>query len=328
MSGISDAVQASVVIPSWNTKQLLMECIQTIRETANPKSFEIVVVDNASVDGSCEAVSAKWEDVIVIMNAANVGFAKACNIGLRQSKGRYICLVNSDVKLRAGCMQALIRHLDMHPDVGLAGPRILNPDSTAQDSCRRSPSVWDSLVEVTGLHNRFGGLSFLSGGNVRPGKACGSVDVDILSGCFWMIRREAMCKVGLLDEGFYFYGEDKDYCLRLARAGWRISYVPSATAVHLVGASSSRDTRRFVIELQKASLRLWRLHYGTTKRALLVLTRVLYLSTRITSLSVRVTFWTRTHAGDRNRMVALKAALRWILTETFVMGGAFSGGPR
>lgn len=252
----------SVVIVNWNTKKHLVNCLGSLVDCPNRYSQEIVVVDNASSDGSPEAVEARFPQVKLIKNKENFGFARANNIGIRASTGRYVCLINSDVIVQDGCIEKLMKFMDANPSAGLAGPRILNPDGSLQVSCRHFPSLWNNLCQVLGFNKLFPKSVFFSEPFMKHWSHNEILKVDALSGCFWMVCRKALDEVGLLDEAFFFYGEDMDWCKRFNDAGWDVKFYPGAEAIHFGGASSSNAPIRFYLEMQKADLQYWRKHHG------------------------------------------------------------------
>jgi len=251
----------SVIIVSWNTQQHLLNCLNSIRKSKN-YTEEIIVVDNASTDGSCYAVESQFPQVRLIRNAENLGFAKANNVGVHESRGRYLCLVNSDIIVLDNCIGGLMKFMDENPSVGMAGPRVLNPDRTLQVSCRHFPSVWNNLCQALGLNYVFPKSALFSEPLMQYWSHDVQRKVDVLSGCFWMVRRAALDKVGLLDEDFFIYGEDIDWCKRFHNAGWDVMFYPEAEAIHFGGASSGNAPIRFFLEMQKADLLYWRKHHG------------------------------------------------------------------
>lgn len=250
-------MDVSVIVVSWNAQGYLRECLESLTETKLLHTLEVIVVDNASSDGSPEMVASEFPRVRLIKNDKNLGFAKANNIGIRESTGRYVSLVNSDINVLPNCLDLLVKHLDEHPSVGLAGPRILNADRTLQSSCRKFPSLWNNFCEASGLFRIFPRVSFFSTEHMLYFPHDRVMDVDVLVGCFWMIRREALEKVGLLDEDFFIYSEDLDWCRRCWYAGWRVNLFPEAHAIHYRAASSANDPARFAIEQQRATLHYW-----------------------------------------------------------------------
>ncbi len=254
-------VDVSIIIVSWNARNYLEKCLNMIRISSTYR-LEVIVVDNASSDGSPEMVQEKFPSILLIRNQENLGFAKANNIGLTHAEGRYLCLVNSDVEMLDSCLEKMIQFMDRHPDIGLAGPRILNPDGSLQPSCRFFPTVWNNLCQTFWLHRLFSRSAFFSEPFMTFWGHDSVRDVDVLRGCFWMARREAWQAVGGLDESFYIYGEDIDWCRRFHLQGWRVVFYPEAQAIHYGGASSANAPLRFCLEMQRADLHYWRKYHG------------------------------------------------------------------
>jgi GT2 family glycosyltransferase len=252
----------SVIVVNWNTRVILQDCLYSIYKQAGSVNYEVVVVDNGSTDGSVEMVKEKFSQVRIIENSQNLGFARANNVGIRVATGRYICLINSDVTLLDDCIGRLTAFMDNHPNVGMAGPKILNCDGTVQHSCRHFPSIWNTFCQAVGLNRIFPKSELFSYWIMDYWDHSSTRKVDALSGCFWMIRREAMDKVGLLDENFFIYGEDLDWSRRFHNVGWDTVFYPEAQAMHLGAASSANAPVKFYIELQKADLQYWKKHHG------------------------------------------------------------------
>jgi len=257
----------SVIIVSWNAQEFLRQCLTTLLEFKMRRGLEVIVVDNASADGSAEMVEAEFSCIRVIRNQQNLGFARSNNIGIAASRGRYICLINSDVKLVVNCLDELADYLERHSEVGLVGPKILNSDGTIQYSCREFPSLWNNFCQASGLHRAFSSIHFFSGEQMTYFTHDRSREVDALSGCFWMVRREAFESVGLLDEDFFIYSEDVDWCRRCRDAGWQVVFLPTTSAIHYGGGSSENAPTRFAVEQQRATLQYWRKHHGTLECA-------------------------------------------------------------
>ncbi|MGO8697124.1 MAG: glycosyltransferase family 2 protein [Limisphaerales bacterium] len=258
-------IDISVVILSWNDKDHLVELLDSLQSTK--RSMEIIVVDNASTDGSPELVEAKYPHVILIKNKENLGFPKGNNMGTRASRGKYVYLLNSDIKVLEGCMDALADFMDQNPKVGFCGPRIFNKDLTHQSSCRRNPTLWNNICSASGLASVFRGSKFFSGEHMFYFKGDRQIDVDVLVGCFWVVRRAAIDEFGLLDEGFFIYAEDVDWCKRCWKAGWRVVFFPGAQAIHYGGASTTKkDPVRFALTQQRSLLRYWKKHHGSLGR--------------------------------------------------------------
>ncbi len=255
-------VDVSIIIVSWNTKQITCDCLKSVYEQTSNIDFEVIVVDNGSTDGSCEAVEKEFPRVKLIKNGENQGFAKANNIGIKAGSGKYLALVNSDIVVLGDCIKKLIDFMEQNNSVGMAGPRILNPDRTLQVSCRHFPSIWNSFCQAVGLNRLFPRSAFFSDWFMSYWSHDSIRSVDVLSGCFWMVRHEAVDEVGLLDEDFFIYGEDIDWCKRFHKVGWDIVFYPEAQAIHYGHASSSNAPIKFYLEMQKADLQYWRKHHG------------------------------------------------------------------
>lgn len=258
----SAAPTVSAIVVSWNTRRMTLDCLRSIEADCAGLAHEIIVVDNASTDGSPEAIAAALPGATVIRNGRNAGFARANNQGIAAARGAYLALINSDVIVRPGCIGALVRYLEEHSDAGLAAPRIVDAAGRLQPNCLRFPGYWNRLCETTGLAKMFAGVDWLGDTRVAERRHDRTRDVDILTGCFWVARAEAVGRIGGLDENFFMYGEDMDWCRRFRRGGWRVVFHPAGGAVHFGGASSAGQPTRFFIELQRSILRYWRKHHG------------------------------------------------------------------
>lgn len=299
----------SIVIPSWNARDYLIECLASIEETAGRHTREIIVVDNGSDDGSADAVKSGYPEVRIIRNEKNLGFAKAINQGLRASRGRTIALINSDIKILGDCMDALVSYLDEHAKVGIAGPRVLNADRSLQPSCRRLPSPLNLVAEALGLQNVLPAW----GTFMHEWPHDRDRDVEVLSGCFWIVRREALESVGHLDEDFFIYGEDIDWCRRFADAGWRVRFTPAAEAIHYGGGSSANAPVRFFIEMQKSNLHYWGKHYGRGGRIFFLVILFFHQVLRLPVRAVQYAVFPGRRESSRHKIERSLACLRWLI---------------
>jgi GT2 family glycosyltransferase len=238
----------SVVIVSYNVKPYLEQALRSIRGALDGIPSEIFVVDNASGDGSASMVRSLFPEVRLIANAANAGFARANNQAMRLAKGRAICLINPDTIAREDTFRVCLRALDGRPDTGMIGCKVLNPDGTLQSACRRSfPTPWVAFTRVSGLSTLFPRSRWFGRYNLTYLDPEAVSEVEAVSGSFMFVRREVLDTVGLLDEDFFMYGEDLDWCFRIRRAGWKIVYLPETQIVHYKGRSAheaSFDTIR------------------------------------------------------------------------------------
>lgn len=264
----------SIVVVSWNGRELLLGCLASIerevreRRGAGRIETETLVVDQASTDGSAAAVRAAhpWAEVIEL--PANVGFAAGNNVGLRRAKGRYAVLLNNDTVVLPDGLERLVRYLDDHPDVGVVGPQLLNPDGSKQNSIHSTPNFVSEIVP-RGLLESIAPWRYPSKRFEHPGP----ISVEAVLGACLMVRREVLEDVGPMPEEYFFFLEETDWCLRIRRAGWKVVHVPGARIVHVHGATTKKrvpaETR---IEYHRSLYRFFRTHRGERAfRALLAL---------------------------------------------------------
>jgi hypothetical protein len=239
----ASVLDVSVIIVNYNVRDFLHQALVSIQKALKGIRSEIVVVDNASDDGSVEMVRRQFPRVKLIINAANFGFAKANNIALKQTRGKFLLLINPDTIVQEDTIRVMVEFLKNHPEVGLAGCKILNPDGSMEPACRRSfPTPWVAFSKIFGLSKLFPktklfgkyNLTYLSIEETNP--------VEAVSGSFMMVRRETLDQVGGLDESFFMYGEDLDWCYRIHQAGWQIYYVHSTQIIHYKGESTRRSS--------------------------------------------------------------------------------------
>ncbi len=233
----------SIIIVNYNVKEFLKNLLHSIKKASQNLDTEIIVVDNASDDGSVEMLQEKFPDVKLIANEENLGFGKANNLGLKLAQGKYILLINPDTLVAEDTFDELIRFFESHPDAGMVGCKILNPDGTLQLACRRSfPGPWTSFTKVTGLSALFPKSKLFARYNLTYLDENQTYEVDAISGSFMMMRKEVYEKVGGFDEQFFMYGEDLDLCYRIQKAGYKIYYVHTTQIIHYKGESTKRSS--------------------------------------------------------------------------------------
>jgi GT2 family glycosyltransferase len=247
------------VIVTWNTRDLLAACLETLPAAVGELSFETWVVDNSSGDGTVEMVREQFPSVRVIANPENRGWAGGNNQALRQCAGRYLLLLNPDTEPRPGSLATLARFLDEHPGTGACGPQLLFGDGSVQGNGRRFPTFWKEFLDVTGLRHLALGAYVRRFGWGRE-KFDSLAEVDEVSGSCLLARREAVEQVGLLDEQFFMYYDEVDWCYRMKAAGWRIFYVPAAQVVHHVAASVKQIGFEAYRRLFESQYRYFRKH--------------------------------------------------------------------
>ncbi len=258
----SPSIEISVVIVGWNARHYLKLCLESLAAAPPRRRMEVLVVDNASTDGSVGMLEAEFPWAQLIKSSENLGFARGNNVAIRQCRGQYIALVNPDVIVLPGCLDALADFLDRHPEVGNVGPRVLNPDMTLQSSCRQFPTLWNNFCSASGLASGFKRSRFFSGEHMFFFAHDRTMAVDVLVGCFSMVRREAFDAVGLLDENLFMYGDDVDWCRRCWKAGWQVMFFPGAQAIHDRGAVTAPYPVRFAVLQQRSILYYWAKHHG------------------------------------------------------------------
>lgn len=265
----------SIIIVNWNTRDILRDCLASVFAQTAGIGYEVIVIDNASSDGSAEMVKREFPQVILIENDQNRGFAAANNQGIKIAKGRYMLLLNSDTLVLDGAIQKTLEFADQHPQAAVVGCKVLNPDRTLQPTCFLFPSLLNLSLSSTYLYKLFPKSRFLGRermtwwdrNDVRP--------VDVVTGCFMLVRREAIDKVGMMDEVYFMYAEETDWCWRFQKAGWQNLFYPEAQIIHLGGQSSKQVRAAMMIQLRKAILFFLKknrglLHYHTG-RGLVVL---------------------------------------------------------
>jgi len=274
----SPVLDLGVVIVNWNTRDLLRDCLQSLTlcyDTVANFRFGVIVVDNASADGSAAMVHAEFPSVTVIESATNGGFAYANNLGLRRlgfgadisepgvlpTPPRYALLLNPDTVVPADALPKLVAYMDANPTVGSCGPKLLLQDGSLDWACRRSfPTPEVSLWRMIGLAKLFPNNRRFGRYNLTYLPIDQETDVDSVVGACMLVRREAIVMAGLLDELFWMYGEDLDWAYRIKANGWVVRYVPSVT-IHHIKRAASRRSPRAQREFQRAMLLFYRKHY-------------------------------------------------------------------
>ncbi|MBK7256575.1 MAG: glycosyltransferase [Ignavibacteriae bacterium] len=268
----------SVIIVNYNVRQFLENALTSIGRALEGLTGEIIVVDNASDDGSAAMVRAKFPAVRLIESAENLGFARANNLALREARGRHLLLINPDTIVQEDTCRVMVDFLDAHPEVGLAGCKILNPDGSFQLPCRRSfPTPWVAFTKTVGLSSLFPRSRMFGRYNLTYLDPDASYEVDAVSGSFMMLRREVYEKIGGLDEAFFMYGEDLDWCYRVKQAGWSVSYVHTTRIIHFKGESTRRSNLDEVRVFYGAMVLFVQKHFSHSRIGLLFLRLGIFL---------------------------------------------------
>jgi GT2 family glycosyltransferase len=248
----------SIVIVNWNTRELLRDCLTSVFRGLHGLKAEVIVVDNASGDGSAIMVHREFPDVWLIENADNLGFAGGNNVALRRAAGRHVMLLNTDTLVHGDVLPRAVEWLDAHPAVGVLGPRVLNEDGSVQPSCSAFPSLGFLAMQTLGLTR----IAALDGYRMTGWDRASERRVDVISGAAMFVRGAAMKDVGLLDEAFFFYGEETDWCHRFARAGWELVFAPIPAITHFGNGSAGKLNHRRDVLMTQGTTRLHRKHGG------------------------------------------------------------------
>lgn len=253
-------MDVSIIIVSWNTRDILHRCLQSVYEQTDEITFEVIVIDNASSDGSAEMVEREFAQVRLIKNTENRGFAAANNQGAEIARGRYLLLLNSDTIVLDNAIGKTVKFADEYSEAGVVGCRVLNPDRTLQPTGFMFPSALNMLLAASYLYKLFPRHKFFG----REQMTCWGRDdvreVDVVTGCFMLARREAIEQVGMMDESFFMYGEETDWCWRFKKAGWQNLFYPGAEIIHLGGQSTRQVKPQMILQLKAGLLRFIRKH--------------------------------------------------------------------
>jgi GT2 family glycosyltransferase len=255
-------MDVSILILNYNTRELTINALRSVYQSVTSCRFEVILVDNASKDDSIQHIQNEFSHVKLILNQENVGFAIANNQAMRLAQGRYVLLLNSDTLIQQDTLDMMLQFMDEHPEVGAAGCKLVLQDGTLDKACKRGfPTPSASFYYAFGIAKLFPRVPRFNQyqlGYLDPDKA---YPVDCLVGAFMFVRRTAIEQVGLLDEDFFMYGEDIDWCYRIKQAGWVNYYYPKTQILHLKGASSQRKPVKIVYEFHRAMWLFHRKHY-------------------------------------------------------------------
>jgi GT2 family glycosyltransferase len=274
-------IHLSIIIVSWNTKEYLLRCLESVFRTERSRSWDVIVVDNGSKDGSEKEAKQLYPEIRLIANEKNLGFAKATNQGVKHASGKWILLLNPDTEARDGAIETLIAFMDSHPDAGIAGAQLLNGDGSKQNSIANFPSLATELLNKS-LLRRFLPEKF-------PGKErvySGPKEVESVIGACLIARREAIEKVGILDEDYFLFFEETDWCYRMKKTGWRVYHVPQAEVVHFQGRGAESRKREAKVEYYRSRYRFFRKNRGKIQWFVLLIGLVLKLGVELFSMGI------------------------------------------
>jgi hypothetical protein len=251
----------SIVLVCWNNKAYLDPCLCSLFKSGMRNTFDVVVVDNGSTDGSQQMLAEKYPEVMIIQNVRNLGLGKASNQGIEATKGRYVLLLNNDTIVNGASFDAMVEFLDRNPRVGAVGGKLLNPDGSIQSCYNHFSTLKEEFLIATRLGE------WLQPGYPAVMKEEKVALVDWLTSACLMVRRATLNEVGLLDEEYFIYGDEADLQYRIKKAGWKIFFLPQATTIHYGGRSMERWPRRKLV--YRGKMLFYQKHYGFLKLLLL-----------------------------------------------------------
>lgn len=283
-------IDVSVIIVSWNTRDLLRQCLHSVYRESTGIGIEVIVIDNASTDGSADMVLREFPQVVLVRNSDNRGFAAANNQGLAIAQGRHVLLLNPDTVVLERAIQKSIAFAEKHHTAGVVGVRNNDAEGRLTKNCFLFASVFNLMISTLGMHrafpnNRVCGRERLSWWNYLDDRR-----VDVVAGCYMLVRREALEDVGGLDESYFMYGEEMDWCWRFKRAGWEVWYHCDAAIIHYGGMSAAQNPVAMQKHAQRSYLQFIQKRQGRLARAIAS-------ALIVASGALRVAYWGCRWAG-------------------------------
>lgn len=257
----------SIIIVSWNVRDLLVACLNSILTNAGSLQIEIIVVDSASGDGTSAMIRGQFPTVTLLAQSDNIGFTRGNNLGFAAASGRHLMMLNPDTEIVGDALSQMVAYLDQHGAVGVIGPHTLNTDRSTQSSKRRFPTLLIGITESTHFQ-RFASRRALDRFYATDVPDSATAEVDWMQGSALMFRRVVYEKIGGLDERYIMYSEEVDFCKRAKNAGWSIVYLGGASVVHHGGKSTEQVTARSHIHFQQSKLLYFRKHHGRLSAAI------------------------------------------------------------
>lgn len=233
-------IDLSIIIVSWNVREHLRACLDSIRRQRGDLETQVLIVDNASKDGTTVMIEAEYPWVELIANVENNGFAAANNQGLARAQGRFLLLLNPDTELNAACLRNTLDYAETHPELGVVGCRAYRQDGSQQSTMFRCLGLRDLLINMIVPNRIMRRFAWLGGARYLGADFDQPHEVEAVSGCFMLLPREVFEQAGGMDEGFFMYGEEAEWCHRIRRGGWKIGYFPGASILHHGGVSTEQ----------------------------------------------------------------------------------------
>ena len=253
-------MDVSIIIVGWNGSDLVQSCLRSVYEQTKGVTFEVVYVDNASEERNVEMVTTEFPAVRVLRNEKNLGFTRGSNQGIEASEGRYVLLLNSDTIVLDNAIAKMVEFADAHPEAGVVGCKVFHPDGSLQRTCFMYPSILNMCLSSTYLYKFFRRSRFFGREMMTWWDFDDVRQVQAVCGCCSLVRREAIGQVGLMNEMYFFYGDESDWCYRFEKAGWKNMFMPHAKIIHYGGATTKRMPDAFKLQLYGSHLTFMRLH--------------------------------------------------------------------
>jgi GT2 family glycosyltransferase len=298
----------SIIIVNWNTKDLLVQCLESVYQTIKEIEMEVIVVDNGSTDGSIAAAAERFPEVKFIQNQMNLGFARANNQAFSLSRGRYLLLLNPDTIVKNGATEGLISFMDAHPEAGVAGPQLLNSDGSKQNSIANFPSLATELFNKSLLRRLFP--------KRFPGKErdyTEPLEVDSVIGACMIVRREVIEPVGLLDEDYFLFLEETDWCYRIKRAGWKIYHLPQVEISHFQGKGVETEKKKAKVEYYRSLHHFFKKNRGNLQWFVLLIGSVIKLMVELVFMGIVSLFTCFTISKWKRKFLIYAYLMGWHL---------------
>ncbi len=307
------SLDLSVVIVNWNTRHVVADCLDSVLANLHTMAAEVIVIDNASSDGSAEMVAREFPQVRLIANDANHGFAAANNQGMRVARGRFLLLLNPDTVVLPGALAQTLAYARRNPTAGVIGCQVMESPDTVQRTCFRFPSPLNTLLWATGATACFPRSPHARRATYGGWRREDERDVDVVSGMFMLVRREALDEVGPMDEDYFVYAEEADWCYRFRKAGWRCVFAPVGRILHVEGGGKSTEQAsvKMYVEIQKGLLLFHRKHLGVVRWALTRCVLAVSMATRTLWWTVCAVVGIDTQAKHKAKLSAAAARFHW-----------------
>ena len=309
MCKTSTAPGLSICIVSWNTRELLRDCLYSIGADPAAAGWEVIVVDNASRDGTVAMVQRCFPRVDLVAGHENLGFAAANNLALRRARSKYLLLLNPDTRVEPGALGALVEFMEGRPEAGASGPKLLSGDGSLQLSCGAPMSMATETINKLLLHKL---LPYYKLGGWRHGE---TREVGWVTGACLLVRRAAVAQAGMLDSRIFMFHEDVEWCMRIRQAGWRIFYYPGAQVLHLGGQSTRKSLGDMLVVSQRSLFYLFQKHFGPRQLLALRALTVVEMVLRSSVWGGIFLMWPPRRAEFRQRLRAYREILRRTLVD-------------